>query len=64
MICEVRLLSSDLTFTGKRTWWMSFNETKGFHHFRVMECTIRPQLVGKVIAVPLSNMDYLIIKEG
>ena len=60
-ICEVHLLTG-LVFVGHRSWWMAMNETKGFHHFWVHKGP--EQLIGKVIAVPLTNIDYLVIVKG
>ena len=61
MRCEVRLISNGMIFTGIRTWDMAWRETRGFHHFKVTHFIERPEIVGKTIAVPLTNIEYLII---
>jgi hypothetical protein len=46
-----------------------YSETKGFHHFRILKVNIINEdkylsdiLIGKRVAIPLSDIKYLIIK--
>ena len=46
----------------KRPWWFGLNETKGFHHFLFLHSAdpLCATLHGKRVAVPLSDIQYLV----
>lgn len=66
MLCEIKLKSNGAVLTGSRTWWMAQRETRGFHHFRIVDVNGNMEyaaVVGKTMAIPLDNIEHLIILE-
>lgn len=58
MIVKV-VYDNGIWFIGKRTWKQSLDETRGCHHFVVLDGNVHfAEVIGKEIAIHVSNPLY------
>ncbi len=59
----ILILKDGSRFIVERPFWYVLNETKGFHHFKVIKVYDPDNdfMVGKRVAIPCSDIKYLVI---